>query len=286
MASGDIDPSVIEWRSRRYVRGRSTPITIAFPSRRGVRVTATFRAKPTSALAAIAQLQNHAHPGHIAGAPLFSILHDIAQQRRNGKRCYARQTAGVKVSTTPMGAQTLLCDLKFWTSRTNPTEIRSSVVVHVLLAAANAKTTRWRATREAVDALLTLDGPWISAFARRQNAKHISATDLHLRDKILAAAKRAGYKRAEFFRRCKPGIVLLWPIQAFLIEYCLGGAHWWRKANLIPPMQLMRQAVQRGRGSTETGKRTIYRHYLGDGWRAIIERQPELGYVPRRIRRL
>lgn len=286
MASGEIDPSLIEWRSRRYERGRATPITVAFPTRRGVEVTATFRAKPADARAAIAQLVNHAHPGRIAGAPLFSILHDIAIQRRNGKRHYARKFAGVKVSTTPKGAQALLDDLKFWTSRTNLQEIRNSAVVHVLLAAANAKLTRWRVTREAIDALLRRDGPWISAFAGRLNGRRVSAADLHLRNKILGAAKCAGYRRDEFFRRDKPDIVLLWPIQAFLIEHCLGGAHWWRDASLIPPMQLVRKEMQRSRGSTKTGKRTIYRHYLGDGWRAIIERPPALGYVPRRIGQL
>lgn len=284
MALGEIDPSLIEWHSRRYERGRATPIRIAFPSGRAARVEATFRATPTDALAAMAQLENCAHPSHIAAAPLFVILHAIAGQRPNGKRAYARQIGGVKISTTPIGAQALLDDLKCFTSRTNPGPIRSSTVAMVLDALANARMSRYRATRESIDALLELDGPWISAFAKRLRDKHVSSDDHSLLKKILAAAEDAGYKRAEFFRRDRPNALLLWPIQAFLIEYCLGGAHWWIQQRLIPPMRLVRQNLKRNRGSSE--KRTIYKRYLRKGWREIIYREPEPDYLPRRLRHL
>lgn len=285
--AGDIDPSLIEWRSRRYERGRPTPVSITFPLPGNKRASATFRATPDDARAAIADLEAHAYPRLIDQATLTMALADIGGQRSRGTRPYVRIAAGVKLSASPEAARALLADLKFWTLRDKPEVIRNSAVVHVLNVVSAAKLTRWGVTRQAINALLGLDGPWIAAFVNRVKGPAVDRHDAAMLVRILTAAEKAGYERRQFFRRSDGQRVLAWPLQAFLLEHCLGGAHWWTEASLIPPMQLIQQEMTRRRDSADdAGRRNIFQHYLGADWRAVVDRPPRPGYVPRRLRRL
>jgi len=84
----------------------------------------------------------------------------------------------------------------------------------------------------AIQDMLVQDGPWIRAFSKRvtQRSSGVTREDGVLLDRILAAAQLAGRDREKFYSQ--RGQLLKGPLEACLIELCLGGwqASWKRRS--------------------------------------------------------
>ena len=130
-------------------------------------------------------------------------------------------------------------------------------------------------------------GPWIYSFAKRLTEGRADAGDITLLETILASAQEAGYERAEFFSHQKTPRLLVWPIQAFLIELCLGGKQSWCSVNLVPPVELMRREIRRRRTQQiggGTGVANVYKKYLRSNWQRIVQQSHHP--IPPAIRRI
>ena len=219
-----IDPAEIEWRSSKYQRGRRITTIAEFSPRTGTREKITVRATPGKARAAIADLEHRIQCGEISQVPIVESLDEISRKARS-RRSYPVETKAIKISATPLGARLLLDDLAFWTrgSLRNRKQVSQSFLWDLLHVAATAHGKRRMYVRQAIGEGVQRYGPWIYSFAKRLTQGRADADDVALLENIVASAQEAGYKRAEFFSLHRAPRLLVWPIQAFLIELCLGG---------------------------------------------------------------
>jgi hypothetical protein len=133
-------------------------------------------------------------------------------------------------------------------------------------------------------------GPWIIKFVDRvSGTKPPTKDDALLLKKILVEAKKSGYEKRVFYSRNQPSRISKSTLTAFLIEYCLGGAEWWKNIRLIPPLKLSILSIQRQQGQTygkKGGPLNLFRHYLGSDYIRKLKRPKILIVVPPRIRSL
>jgi hypothetical protein len=293
MTPRDIDPSGIDWSSGKYEGGRRTAVHAEFALQSGERSRATFRATPEEARRAIEQLLYFAGQPSTRQAAVIQALLELAAKPLRGARHYAVEAGIAKISAAPEMAMVLLEDLAFW--QRNPKQILASVVATFFSIASDASRSSRGNTVKSIRAGILLYGPWIHSFAIRLTPRSRSHAeraaddrDWHIFDRVMQAATSAGYERRRFLSTRNPKLPLRWPLQAFMLEYCLGGRSAWQQAGLITPLDLVERMIAK-RQDRDTGDRAvtgIYQHYLGPAWRSLFRRAPRRPGIPRPIKRL
>ena len=198
----------------------------------------------------------------------------------------------IRISATQAGARFLKEDLSFFAREcggSHPLAIKASLLWRFLSEWEEAATTNLQRRKEDLKEILIEYGPWIRAFAERvsQPPRHVKREDRKLLNRILVAAQRAGYDRAEFCsQKTKTRDQLLrWPIQAYLIEFCSGGAEWWTAWVRQTPFDKVRDELARSRRSDEAKRgMNLYRLYLGPQWETLMTGSPDS--IPPPVRRL
>lgn len=288
-----IEPLAVEYRQSKYHGGRATTISAVITDPVfGPPQRIQLRSTPDAAQTALRDLESRSSRATVSGSQAFRMLADIVGRKR---RTVPHVVTGIapspalKLSATPAGAQALLTDLMFFCmSYRNAANMHESVIGKMLDFAIRAPVTRRQYVRTSIDAGVRRYGPWIYAFANRISRGNATAADLALLPRLLEHAEHAGYSRAAFYSKHKSPRVLLWPLQSFLLEFALGGAHWWQLVEFTPPVELMKRESERTRtrrlDGMDTGVTSLYRKYLGTSWRQVITRGALV--VPPRLRRL
>ena len=173
----------------------------------------------------------------------------------------------IRISATEAGAKFLKDNLGYYARvcRSNAQAIQESVLWD-FLARCESNYTKRQFMMGAIKDTLVQDGPWIRAFAERvsQRSSGVKREDCVLLGRILAAAKQAGRDRAKFYS--KTNRLLIWPLQAYLIERCLGGGQWWTYHKLKPPFDVVQAELDLSRSrdyGNGRGVASLYKRYLG-----------------------
>lgn len=192
------------------------------------------------------------------------------------------------ISATEAGAKFLKENLGYYARvcRSNAQAIQESLLWDFLVRWESNYTKR-KFMMAALKDTLVQDGPWIRAFAKRvtQHSSGVNREDRELLERILAAAKLAGRARTKFYSKKKR--LLTWPLQAYLIELCLGGGQWWTEHNLKPPFEVVQAELDlsRSRGYGDgRGVASLYRRHLGPQWRTLMTGSPK--HMPQAVQRL
>lgn len=302
--SKQIDPLAVEWiplkatagaaRYRRYKRGRPTPIAARLPWLSGIEKKVLLKATPDSARAALANLEKHAHPAKIAHALLAQLLQQAAEKPRAYRR-RASHAGGIAISATAEAALALLDDLKWYAaaSRSSAKPILQSVAATFLRLAIEAATSRRQYLRECIAEAVRLYGSWIHAFALRVTDQRTPRRkdDSKLLARLIKAARTVGYAPKLFYStrpNCQPRL-LRWPLQAFILELCVGvrkKGGWWVESGLSSPMETVQRELRRRRrlGSDEGKPGRLYKLIVGkDEWSRIVSRSIQADTPPRAI---
>lgn len=198
----------------------------------------------------------------------------------------------IRISATEAGAKFLKENLGYYARvcRSNAQAIQESLLWDFLVQWESNDTKR-RLMMGAIKDTLVQDGPWIRAFAKRvtQPSSGVNREDRALLNRILAAAQRAGHDRAKFYSKKKR--LLTWPLQAYLIELCLGGAQWWTAHKLKPPFKIVQADLDSSRSryaGESRGPESLYKRYLkqylGREWETLMTGDPE--HMPQAVQRL
>ena len=194
----------------------------------------------------------------------------------------------IRISATGAGAKFLKDNLGYYARvcRSNPQAIQQSVLWGFLELWESNYTKRQFMMGAIIDTLIQ-DGPWIRAFAERvsQPSSGVKPEDRELLDRILVAAQLAGRDRAKFYSKTRR--LLKWPIQAYLIELCLGGGQWWTHHKLKPPFEVIQAELDVSRSRDDGNNRgvaSLYRRNLGPQWRTLMTGSPK--QMPQAVQRL
>lgn len=195
----------------------------------------------------------------------------------------------IRISATGAGAKFLKDNLGCYARvcRSSPQAIQQSVLWG-FLELWESNYTKRQFMMGAIKDTLVQDGPWIRAFAKRvsQPSSGVKQSEDHvLLDRILAAAQLAGRDRAKFYSKTRR--LLKWPIQAYLIELCLGGGQWWTHHKLKPPFEVIQAELDlsRSRGyGNNRGVASLYRRHLGPQWETLMTGSPK--QMPQAVQRL
>jgi hypothetical protein len=237
-------------------------------------VTSSARHRPPDPLAI-----EWSQTRHRAGRPVTIQAKIPIGQGKKETICISATEAGAKFLKDNLGYYARVC-------RSNAQAIQESLLWDFLVRWESNYTKR-QFMMEAVNDTLVQDGPWIRAFAKRvsQPSSGVKREDRELLERILAAAKRAGRARTKFYS--KTDRLLKWPLQAYLIELCLGGAQWWTEHKLKPPFKIVQAELDRSRSRDDGDRRgptSLYKWYLGCEWETLMTGSPK--HMPQAVQRL
>lgn len=284
-----LDPSATEWSSTKPHRGRGFTIKARLWTPRQNTTPVIVSLSGSVARRLQDDLKYHACqastdlcPYPIRRSILGVTLEDISSHSRRQTKRLTVDGERIKITASPQAAAMLLGDL-LWCARgaqRKPTELMQSRLWRFLeFAVAGGRESRRTFIQGCVEDGILSYGQWIREFADRVTRTPLpSGKDKNLLTKVLAEARRLGYQEADFFSQTRKHPKLLkWPLQAFLVEYCLGGPASWKQVNLTPPFQLMKRELSRRRArhqrkNYETGITGFYRKYVTGDWRSRLKK--------------